>query len=469
MLRVWGGGVYGSDEFYDLCDRYGILVWQDFMFACKTYPARDEEFCDNVVNEARDNLRRIRHHASLALLCGNNEIEQAFEDWNVDATKENRTEYLKLFQFLLPGVVAEECPEVFYWPSSPSSGGDFEQPNSTRQGDCHYWAVWFGRKPLSDFREHYFPFMSEYGFESFPSIKTIRTFATPEDLNPSSPVIENHQRCPDGNSRIISYLLIYFRLPHDFESLVYLTQVSHAEAIRWGVEHWRRNRGRCMGSLYWQVNDNWPVVSWSSIDYYGRWKAAHYVARRVYDNVLISCEERGHAASLHLSNERRTPVEGNVSWELRGLDGTVVRRGSARVRVAAHNSKRVAALDFSRELADGADRNTYLSYRFREKRGPTYRGTTTFVPYKHLDLQDPRIAARVTEDGDHLRVTVSASSYAKFVALDLARHDTVFSDNFFDIDAGEHVAVSVPKGALSTAAVRKELRVRSLFDARGGV
>ena len=210
FFRVWGGGVYPSDKVFDLCDEYGLIVWQDMMFACAIYDTRNDEFMENVKHELRDNLRRIRHHACIGLICGNNEMEWAFEEWGLNPTKEERAEYLKQFQFVLPEIVKETCPELFYWPSSPSSGGNFENPNDPGRGDCHYWDVWHGNKDFSDFKNHYFRFMSEFGFESFPSMKTIRSFTKEEDLNIFSPIMEEHQKCVGGNGKILTYISKYF-------------------------------------------------------------------------------------------------------------------------------------------------------------------------------------------------------------------------------------------------------------------
>jgi beta-mannosidase len=464
-IRVWGGGVYPSEDFFDLCDSYGLVVWQDLMFACALYDMDDPAFADNIAAEARDNLERIRHRASLGLVCGNNEMEQGFEEWGFPHTKHNRAEYLKQYQFLFAGIAAEVCPEVFYWPASPSSGGDFEAPNSPDRGDCHFWDVWHKNVDFSEYKKHYFRFMSEFGFESFPSTKTIRTFTTPEDLDIFSPVMEDHQRCLGGNGKILGYIARYFRYPRDFESLVYVSQCSQADALRHGIEHWRRNRGRCMGSVYWQLNDNWPVASWSSIDYYGRWKALHYVAARSYDNVLVSCDGDERAAALHVSNEGAAAVSGTLRWSLLTMAGRVVESGGAAVAVDPFASREITRLDFGGRAMGHFGREHLLSYRLEIEGGDSRHGIHCFAPYKALALQPPALTRRVEPKGDRIAVTVRAERPALFVEIELAQDDRVFSDNYFALDGQEERTVFCEAAGLDAQGLERQLRLRSLYDA----
>ncbi|MDR0487464.1 MAG: glycoside hydrolase family 2 protein, partial [Treponema sp.] len=276
-IRVWGGGYYPDDYFYDICDELGLVVWQDFMFACNIYELT-ADFAAAVAEEIRQNVIRIRHHPCLGLWCGNNEMETAWADW--PGVKFHplplKADYIKLFEGLIPEIVKKTDPQTFYWPASPSSGGSFDAPNDYDRGDVHYWDVWHGGKPFSDYRQYFFRYCSEFGFQSLPDPETIQTFAEPKDLNLFSAVMETHQRNPGGNGKILHYLSETYRYPKDFDSLVYISQILQLESIQTGVDHWRRNRGRCMGAIYWQLNDCWPVISWASIDYYGRWKALHY-------------------------------------------------------------------------------------------------------------------------------------------------------------------------------------------------
>ena len=337
-IRVWGGGYYPSDDFYDLCDELGLIVWQDFMFACAVYEL-SEEFEKNICFELIDNIKRLRHHASLGLWCGNNEMEMFVDRGTWVSSFKQKSDYVKMYQYLFPKILKEYDPNTFYWPASPSSGGDFDEPNSPNRGDVHYWDVWHGDKPFSEYRKFFFRYASEFGFQSFPNLKTVKSFTIPEDRNIFSYVMEKHQRNNAANGKIMNYMAQTFLYPTDFSTILYASQLLQAEAIKYGVEHWRRNRGRCMGAIYWQLNDCWPVASWASIDYFGRWKALHYYAKRFFAPVAISCCEEGIMTqntnvnaepypvekSIHLcvENETMQPFYGEVRWSLRLPDSTV--------------------------------------------------------------------------------------------------------------------------------------------------
>ncbi|MDE5881472.1 MAG: glycoside hydrolase family 2 protein, partial [Muribaculaceae bacterium] len=295
MLRVWGGGIYEDDYFYELCDKNGIMVWQDFMFACSLYPA-EGEMLDNIRYEAIDNVKRLRNHPSIALWCGNNECLEAWHGWSwkkrytqqgVDSIIWNQ--YDNLFHKVLPEVVAQHSPKSFYWPSSPFSRYDgIAEPNN---GDFHLWTVWGQSKPIDDYNHIRSRFFSEYGFQSFPTLETVKTYAPdPDDWDINSEVMLSHQRGgAEANNRIKKYLDNAYPQPKDFESLLYMTQILQGDAIRTAIEAHRRDKPYCMGSLFWQHNDCWPVASWSSRDYYGNWKAQHYYARKAFDDILLSC------------------------------------------------------------------------------------------------------------------------------------------------------------------------------------
>lgn len=258
-VRVWGGGYYPSDAFYDLCDEKGLIVWQDLMYACNVYDVTDA-FAENCRQETYDNVRRLRHHASLGLWCGNNEIESAWDHWG-DFQKETpylRADYIRLFEEVLPKAVQEADGETFYWHSSPSSGGCFDNPDDANRGDTHYWDVWHGQKPFTDYRKYFFRFCSEFGFQSFPCAKTVNSFTLEDDRNIFSRVMESHQKNDAANGKMLYYLSENLRYPKDLTHLLYASQVLQGMAIKYGVDHWRRNRGRCMGTLYWQINDDWP-------------------------------------------------------------------------------------------------------------------------------------------------------------------------------------------------------------------
>ena len=463
-IRVWGGGVYPSDEFFDLCDEKGLVVWQDLMFACAIYDVNNEHFLKNISEELRDNLTRMRHHASIGLICGNNEMEWAFEEWPFNPTKEQRVEYLKQYQFVFPQIMSEVCPELFYWPASPSSGGDFDKPNDPDHGDCHFWEVWHGNKDFSEFKNHYFRFMSEFGFESFPSMKTIKSFTNEEDRNIFSPVMEDHQKCDGGNGKILTYISKYYKYPKDLDSLAYVSQVSQAEAITTGIKHWRRNRGRCMGSTYWQLNDNWPVASWSSIDYYGRWKALHYAAKRAYANILLSINGDNNSAEIHISNEGKETTSGLVEWKLYTLKGELVDSGKNSVSAAPFSTKMIEKRIFTEELKGGNERELYLSVHYRDENGDEYSDYHNFSPYKYMNLQDPRLNVEIVETENFYALTIKAQNPAFHVEMDFTEIDGILSDNFFHLDGGASKTVTMEKSQWSLPQLAEQIKVRSLAE-----
>ena len=466
MLRVWGGGFYEEERFYDLCDQYGILVWQDFIFSCAIYPG-DDAFLESVRAEAVENVRRLRHRASLALWCGNNEME-----WGWDAWGWNKPEHLSLkksydfvFHHLLPEVCVVEDPGRPYWPSSPSSGVPFEDPNSVLAGDTHNWEVWHRNLPFAGYREHPSRFVSEFGFQSLPALATIRTYASENDWNMTSYIMEHHQRNASGNGKMITYMTDHFRLPKDFESLVILTQLLQAEAMRVGVEHWRRNRDCTSGALYWQLNDCWPVASWASMDYFGRWKALHYAARRFYAPVLLSAEDRGTDVTLSVTNDQATPWRGRVRWFLETLDGVALDSGEEVVTASALSALEVCALDLSGQVTESNKREVALVYELWQGDERLSLGVVPFVPSKHLALRSPTIRCDVAESADGYQIELAAETLARFVWLALPGSDVVFSDNYFDMPAGRAMRVSMPSLSGMTAdEVRAALRVRSLID-----
>ncbi|MDB5054531.1 MAG: csxA [Bacilli bacterium] len=466
-VRIWGGGIYPSDDFYDLCDKYGLIVWQDFMFACGVYEFT-EEFAENIKHELIDNIRRLRHHASLALWCGNNEMEMGWEFWDFPKTKQGRVDYIKQFEIWFPQILKKYDPDRLYWPSSPSSRGGFDQPNDENCGDVHYWAVWHDLKPFTDFRKFYFRFCSEFGFQSFPSLKTVNTFTLPEDRNIFSYVMEKHQKNGAANGKILYYLSETFKYPKDFASLLYASQILQAEAIRYGVEHWRRHRGRCMGAVYWQLNDCWPVASWASIDYFGRWKALHYAAKRFYAPILLSACDEGTQVDLFVTNDTLESIQGMIHWSLRNHRGQVLKHGMLKVEVPRLEAMNCVSLDFSDYLTRIEERNTYLEYNFEIEGEEVGEGTVLFTNPKHFEWLDPCIEIEVNERSEEYLITFSAKNFAKYVGLDLELADCKFSDNYFDLSVGKTKIVTVKKQSLSCPMELEkfiaELQVRSVFD-----
>lgn len=466
-IRVWGGGYYPDDWFYDACDELGLLVWQDFMFACAVYNLTDE-FEETITAEFVDNIRRLRSHPSLALWCGNNEMEQFVDGGLWVREKRQKSDYIKMYHYILPKVLKAEDPQAFYWPSSPSSGGDFDAPGDPSRGDVHDWDVWHGLKPFTDYRNYLFSYVSEFGFQSFPCMETIETFTLPEDRNIFSYVMEKHQRNATANGRIVTYLSQTYLYPSDLDKLVYASQLLQAQAMQYGVEHWRRNRGRCMGAVIWQLNDCWPVASWSGIDYFGRWKALQYYAKRFFAPVLVSCHEEGlvnqegisvntehidpkKTARLNVSNETRAPFAGEVHWALRRPDASVIEEGRFAAEVPALTAVWLPEQDFTRY--DPYD--CYYSYRLTgQDGGAVGEGSVLFCAPKHFRFVDPGLTARI--EGDEIVVT--ANAYARSVELRCGA-DVVLEDNFFDMNGGER-RVKILRGEA------KEVSARSVYDIR---
>ncbi len=474
-IRVWGGGYYPDDFFFDICDELGLLVWQDLAYACCVYDLT-EDFERSIRLETAQNVKRIRHHASLALICGNNEVESPTRWHNHMLTNGNPgpeqhrilvTHYLMMFSYILPGIVKQHAPDTFWWPSSPSSGGDLDDPDDPNRGDQHYWGVWHGQKPFTEYRQHYFRYASEFGFQSFPCLKTVESFTEPGDRNIFSRIMERHQRNGAANGKIMAYLAQTFLYPDNFDDLLYASQLLQAEAMRYGVEHWRRHRGRCMGALIWQLNDCWPVASWSTIDYYGRWKATHYAAKRFFAPILLSCEEHGEldqrpninayrtapverSIRLNIANETMQPVSGEVIWTLRTPDGAILREGREAVTVPALTSHWLEPVDFT---AKASLTGHYAAYAFLVDGEIISEGTAIFCAPKHFAFLDPHLTAE--SQGD--TILLHADAYARQVWVESNDADLLLSDNAFDMNPGEK-RITVLRGSA------ENLRVRSVYD-----
>jgi beta-mannosidase len=467
MLRVWGGGFYEEERFYDLCDRYGILVWQEFIFSCSVYPLDEPDYLENVRVEVVENIRRLRHRASLALWCGNNEMEWGWVDWNwkTPELQDLKAAYDRFFHHILPDWCKAEDPDHSYWPSSPSSDTPFENPNGQKQGDSHYWDVWHGRKPFTSYRDQYPRFMSEFGFQALPPLATIRSFADESDWNMTSYIMEMHQKNASGNSLMVGQMLDTFRLPKDFDSLVYLSMALQAEGIRYGVEHWRRHPDRVAGTLYWQLNDCWPVASWSSLDYFGRWKALHYAARRFYAPMMLSIEDKPPLQGVYVSNDLLEPWEGDVRWSLETLRGKVLISGREHVSAAPQAATQVCLLNFSDRITDDNIRTLVFVADLWDGEQLVARQTAGFAPIKHLSLEDPAMTVDIHTEKGKLIFALSSRSLALLVELSLKGVDVIFSDNYFNLPPGRIVRISCPRPAGWTLSrVRKALRIHSVYD-----
>jgi beta-mannosidase len=466
MLRVWGGGIYEPGNFYELCDEMGILVWQDFMFGCSLYPG-DDAFLDNVRQEAIDNVKRLRNHPSIVIWVGNNEIESGWFHWGwKDQLPAGLwDDYRKIFYGVLPEVCSSLDPSRPYWPSSPSS--KLEDDNeSQKMGDSHYWNVWHASLPFSEYEKQQPRFMSEYGFQSFPQLETVNTYTVTADHDINSPVMMAHQRHPRGNQLIREYMLREYPEPKDFESFLYVSQVLQAEGIKIGAEHLRRIRPHNMGSLFWQINDCWPVASWSSIDYTGRWKALQYYARRFYSDVLVSPQEENGNLSVFVVSDRLQPAAGQLHLTLFDFEGNKLWSQQQDIEIAALNSKSYVTVPIETLLAGKQAGEVFLFAEVLVGGKPVSTNQHFFKAYKDLILPRPEIATEVTPVRSGLRLTLSADKFARSVYLATPNSGGFFTDNYFDLVPGRKVEVDFRPGVvMGLREFRKQLKIRTLADA----
>lgn len=454
-VRVWGGGYYPSDHFYDLCDEMGLIVWQDLMFACNVYDLT-EEFEDNITKEITENVKRLRHHASLGLWCGNNEMESAWDHWPEvqSESKYLRADYIKMFEYVIPKAVRAADSETFFWQSSPSSGGCFDNPDDENRGDCHYWDVWHGQKPFTDYQKHYFRFCSEFGFQSFPCLKTVESFTEEKDRNIFSRVMENHQKNPAANGKILYYLSENFRYPENFRKLLYVSQILQGMAMKYGVDHWRRHRGRCMGTLYWQINDNWPVASWASIDYFGRWKALHYMAKKFYGPQAVSMCMDGDIMQVYLANESMDAQSYQVAFYVKNMECEILEKLTGTGTVGVQESAPILAVDVSGW--EDKKYEIFLEAEVTLADGGVLCDVETLVPYKYLELDKPEITAEVEEQGDAFVIHLKSSCFSPFTAIGFTDADVTLEDNYFHMTDGEEMCVRLDK---------KDIRNGEILDA----
>jgi len=459
MLRVWGGGFYESNDFYNLCDEMGILVWQDFPYGCSYYPDTGE-YADMARMEATAAVKRLRHHASLALWCGNNENLTMYEG-NWTGTRPPRFLGDKLYQEVLPEVVQAENPETPYWPGSPYGGPD---PNSADYGDCHNWDVWHGRGDWVHYIENDSRFCSEFGFAASCGLGAWDTCLAPADKHPYSPAVRWHDKTRKGYDVYLGMVDIHFPKSQSLEDLVYYTQCNQAEALKFGVEHYRRRKGRCWGTLFWQLNDCWPVQSWAVIDSQGEPRAAYFACKKFYAPVLLSLVRDGEAVSAHLVSDLLTPLYGQIEWTLATLDGEVLSRQTNAVQIAANSAAEVAS--FSLSEANSRERDVYVYVQFTADDGATAENTLLLAEPKDLKTANPALALSVMEEDGGFVLTLTARRFAPYVWLRRTDNGPLpgLSDNFFHLRPGETKTVTLPKCAgLQTADdVRGGLRLRTL-------
>ena len=472
MIRHWGGGYYETDDFYEICDELGIMVWQDFMFGGAMVPG-DLAFQENVRAEVTEQVKRLRDHPSIALWSGNNEVETGWRYWGDRVYfKETLTppqreriwqDYVVLFHDIIKSVVAKYGDSVPYWPSSPSANFE-DDPGGPRNGDMHYWSVWHALEPIEEYTHQFPRFMSEYGFQSFPDIQTVRKFAEPQDLDIVSPVMKNHQKNVGGNERIRTYVLREFREPKDFESFLYVSQVMQAEAIKVGAEHLRRQRPRTMGSLYWQLNDCWPVASWASIDYYGHWKALHYYARRFYDDLLVSPWEENGTLSVYVVSDKVQATDAELRLRVLDFEGKTLLDKKQAITVAELSSKVYLSAPRA-DLLQGTDAQHAFAVVDLVQAGKVVsRNVVLFDHVRNLALPAASIQSEVAGGNGSYTLTLRSTVLARHVYASFGDEEAEISDNYFDLLPNEPVTLQV-KSKAALEALRRSLRVRNITDA----
>ena len=442
MIRVWGGGIYEDDRFYDAADEMGILIWQDFIFACTTYPS-DPTFLRRVAEEAEYNIKRLRSHACLAMWCGNNEIYEGMRYWGWDKKytnpaiwEEMKEGYNKLFHQLLPSIVKAFDADRFYMHGSPFEA-NWGRPHSWKIADSHNWGTWYGQKPFESLDTELPRFMSEYGFQAFPEMKTIATFAEPKDYALESDVMNAHQKASIGNYLIKKTMALYYEVPEDFEELVYKGLVLQGFGIRHGIEAHRRNRPYCMGSLYWQLNDSWPVVSWSSIDYYGNWKAMHYQSQRAFAPVLLNAFKEGDDLCIYtLSDELKEHKNATLQLKVMDFNGKVLSKKVVKGEVPAN-----ASAVFHQEAYAGLatnPTNTLLLMTLKDQKGKVLSEEIYYFNYpKDQELPVAKVSYKVKQMDGKCEVTLSAKQLARDIFIEIPYQGARFTDNFFDLLPGQ--------------------------------
>lgn len=474
MLRVWGGGIYESDYFYQLCDEHGILIWQDFMFACAHYPG-DEAFLRSVQSEAEQNIKRLRNHACLAIWCGNNEIDMGWsfgssdDSWgwkklySEDRLKKLESDYIRLFKHLLPDLIKTLDPSRFYWPSSPQADWDTSATYDSTSGDIHYWGVWHGQEPFENYNKFIGRFMSEYGFQSFPQMKSVKQYTQPEDWFIDSEVMRSHQRSEIGNRRIKSYMDLYFREPKDFESLIYLSQILQAEGIKTAIEAHRRRKPYCMGSLYWQLNDCWPVASWSSIDYYGRWKALHYAVKRAFNYVLVSPHIDNNSLFVDVISDLHDSIDAELLCTVKTFEGDHLWDESIPVQLTSNEAKTVFKEDIQ-SLTSGVDLSfAFLHTELKIDNRIISENTLYFTEYKYLNWPPPRIHWKIEYNNEGYIMILRSDQMAKSVFICTRQIESHFSDNYFDLLPGSEVRINVFTEA-DIEELRQDIEILTLWD-----
>ena len=467
MFRIWGGGYYAGEKLLDLCDRFGIMVWQDFMFACMAYPFDEPNYLANVQKEVFFNVKRMRERACLAIWCGNNEIEAMANLWAPYPSRLKWNE--EFFYRILPKWVGALDAVTPYIPGSPCGTGHLKGMQSDEVGDTHLWAVWHGLQPLDYYRKRGTRFCSEFGFESLPDEKTLAYYAKPEDMRLDSEVFNAHQKCASGNKKMVYYIASRFDLPGKIEDWVYLSQICQSECVRDATEFWRSNPVRCNGSLFWQFNDCWPVCSWAGIDYFGNYKCLQYRAKSFFAPLAVMLSASKESARVRMVNDGAEAVRGTLTVTVARFDGEKVVEKALELECESGFNKEVWSIPAEQVGGVGALKNLYVAAVF-EGGGKRVKSTALFVKENKVKLPRANVSAEVTEVGDGVaRITVKSDKYARFVRLWTPLVTSPFSDNFFDLLPGESVGVSIYIGNADPEEFKRTLAVHHLAQTEKAV
>ena len=469
MVRLWGGGIYEKDIFYNTCDELGLLVWHDFMFACASYPSFDKEFMRSVEEEARCNIKRIRNHPCLALWCGNNELEMSkmSEKWTSETM--SWKDYKKLFDKLLPSIVKELSPEIAYWPSSPHTPyGDRHDHQNQDCGNAHLWDVWHGKKPFEWYYTCFHRFISEFGFQSFPEPKTTYTYTNERDRNVTSYIMEHHQRSDIGNATIMHYMLDWFKIPCGFENTLWVSQILQAMAIKHAIEHWRANMPRTMGAIYWQLNDTWPGPSWSSIDYYCRWKALHFEAKRFYSQLLIcGFKQKDNTIDVYVVNDRLKNKNLTAAISITDMHGKEFYSHSTEINIESQTSKKIITLDPAKIIEGKLKNNNILVWLKLKKDDEVVSTNLVLIERpKYLRFHEAEYRTEITpKDNNSYDIKISSDVPSLWTWFELKDIDAEFEDNFFHLNTNEPYTVNIkPAEEMTIESFKSQLTVRNITD-----
>ena len=472
MIRVWGGGIYENEIFYNLCDEKGLLVWQDFMFACAMYPG-NEEFLKSVEQEAEFNVKRLRGHPSIALWCGNNEVRSAWKNWGweKDVIENQSPEiangiskaYDDVFHKILPKVVNNLDRSTAYWPSSPGStfSGETE---SYISGDAHYWGVWWGKENFESYNQKVPRFMSEFGFQSFPEFSSVDRYTNVSDYSIYSDVMKSHQRSSIGNKTIEDYMFRYYNKPKSFKGYLYVSQILQAYGVSMGMEAHRRNKGYSMGSLYWQLNDCWPVASWSSIDYFGKWKALHYYTKKAFQPVLISFFKSDSEIELHIISDLLESKDVDLNLKVLSFSGKVLYETNKNYSLQQNSTMKVESLSID-WLNKNFDPNSSLLVASLFSQGIEISNNNYYLSkFKDIKLTKPLIEYEINELINTFEVSLKSKNLVKNVFVDIASTQNL-SDNYFDMIPDREYKISINKDEnLTLDYIKRNINFLSLFD-----